>query len=543
MSSFIAVARHETHGRLIAWGGALALGLVPPALPRLVAGTSGSELRFAATAVLALLYVGLVAIIVGGSMLGGELAERRAGFYLSRPLSTAAIFGGKVAALTALLLGSELLLWLPTVIVESARADIASALAILAAATPLFVGVGLAGGVAARCRSPWLLLDLAVAGAGLALLAALGQRLAIEVWLHPGATGRLVAVVGGALGVFACALLAGAAAALARGRTDAGRAHRAMSVVLAATLLPAGGAALAAVRALEHIDIHQLGAVTAASGDGDWIYVSGPVAHEPPRGWEPDFLLQRSTGRACQLGVIGVDVMPAFAPDGARVAWLETENPLVVLMSRVPASETLVVEPPGDAARQRRATVDLDALAIGWSPDGARLALLAEITSSCATPPRCAWSTKRRRRAAPASCARASPAACCAPSPSIVTRSRSSPSAPAHRRRGRGWPPPRPGSTPRRPAIACSSDARTAPSTSCGSTAPRVGWCPAAATRPRSRCRRWSPSPNVAASCPTAGWRSPSAASARPPACASSMPTATRYAPWRSAPAASSSDR
>jgi len=376
MSSWIAVARRELHGRRVALAGALGLGVVPLGLPRLVAGTSGAELRLAATAVLALAYVGILALVVGGGMLGGELAERRLGFYFARPLSTAAIFAGKVAALLVLLVGAQLFVWLPTLICDGSRADLAPAVAVLMAATPLFVGVGLVAGVAARCRSRWLAVDIAVTVAGLWLFALVARQLAFEVWLHPGAPLRLFGAVGGALGIFSVALLAGAAAALARGRVDAMRAHRAMSVVLVATLLPAGGAALAATRALERTDIHRLSGVTAASGDGDWIYVSGPVAGQ--RAYEPDFLWQRSTGRWRQLGVIMGGPLPSFAPDGARVAWIETDNPLAVWGDHAKAVDTLVVGEPGDARHERRAPTGDDAMAIAWSPDGRWLALLGE---------------------------------------------------------------------------------------------------------------------------------------------------------------------
>jgi hypothetical protein len=377
MSSWMAVARREMQGRLSVCGAALVLGLVPLALPHLLGYAHGSELRLAATSALALLFGALFAIVVGGGMIGGELADRRLAFYFARPLSAAAIFGGKAAALLLLLVGAQLLIWLPTMLVDPMRDDLWPALAIVIASTPLLVGVGLAGGITARCRSPWLLLDVVVAVATLGVFALLVRDLTMTVWLHPSSPLHMFAAVGAPLGLLAAALLAGAAAALARGRTDGGRAHRAMSVVLALTLLPAGGTALAVTRALERVDIRRLAGVTAAvaAPAGDWIYVSGPVDKGAQRGYEPDFFVQPTTGRSRQLGFIVGGPFPSFSPDGTRAAWIETGNALDVLKNRARAENVLVVGSPGSASSERRATVDGDFMVIDWSADGSRLAL------------------------------------------------------------------------------------------------------------------------------------------------------------------------
>lgn len=378
MSAWVYVARRELQGRRGLWVAAFVLGLLALGAPFVFA----SDARPATAAVVALLFTAFLAFAVCGSMIGGELAERRLSFYFTRPLSAGAIFVGKLAAATALAFGAQILIWVPTMIVDKQFNDATLPFAtMLAALTPLLLALGFVSGIVARCRTRWLLVSAGVAVLMVVLVVFLAVEGALGWELGWLSRARALVLFGGGVGGIALALLAGVAAAVAYGRTDPIRAHRAVTVVAALVLVPVGSAALAmSHRALRPRleDVVSVD-VAKASPRGDWLYVSGDVAADRG-GWKPDFLLHTPTGRSERMGWLVSDVEPAFSADGARVAWVELESIYDVVGRKDPSlpEVTLVVRELGARTEVRTEVAVEDVQGVGWSPDGRLISIVGE---------------------------------------------------------------------------------------------------------------------------------------------------------------------
>jgi hypothetical protein len=313
---------------------ALGLGLVPLAAPWLpgVPRESPVEARSAMALALALGLSAVSAILLGGSVISRDLAERRLGFYFARPLAGWEIWAGKLGAVVALTLGSTLLVLLPTALLSGVPGP--QSLGLPIEATPWdFLALGIcllelillshAGGVILRARSAWVALDLAGAG----VFAVLGWT-AFRRLLLAGAFIPVQWVVQ-ALGLLVLAgLLAAGAVQVIDGRTDPRRAHRALSITLWGVLLAAGLAAQGYARWVLAAAPEDLGPVhQVEASPGSWIGVCG---WDPRRRFEPCYLVDVPTGRfvrvrpALDMGV--VRLAARFSPDGRWAAWLEPEE-------------------------------------------------------------------------------------------------------------------------------------------------------------------------------------------------------------------------
>ena len=376
MSAWIDVARRELHGRRMLWVAALVLGLLALGAPLLFA----SDARPATAGIIGLLFTAFLAFGVCGNMLGGELAERRLSFYFTRPLSAAAIFAGKLAAAALLAFGGQILIWSPTMMTGDQLTDVTlPCAAILAALTPLLLALGFVAGIVARCRSRWLLVSAALAVLMLALVAFVAVE-GVLVW-ELGWLSRAggIALFGGTIGGVTLALLAGVAAAVAYGRTDPVRAHRALSIVAVLALVPIGSAALAASHRALRPRLTDVVSVQVAEGapTGGWVYVSGSVAFDLG-GWQPDFLFNPQTGRSERMGWVMSE--PAFSADGTHAAWVELKNIYDAVARKEPMfSEAILVA--RDLSQKTEVRTDLaikNVQGVGWSPDGRLIAIVGE---------------------------------------------------------------------------------------------------------------------------------------------------------------------
>lgn len=337
----------------------LGLGLLPLLLPRLAgdAPARAAETRDTAALVLALLILGLTALLLGATALATDLAERRLGFWFSRPLGGWAIWAGRlgaavVCAWTAgfLVLLPSLLVALPSLANVAAGASVANGaagaaaqgrdlwlplLVFAAAATPLLVLATHLVSVMLRTRSAWLLLDLGAATGVAAAAWAIAHRLAYWGALYNG-TDRdspLHALSAASVlwTVAGCGLLlvAASAAGIVGGRTDATRVHRLQSLTLAACGL--FGVLTLATLAWRWLDVgprdlERWSLVRAAPGEA-WIALAGPVAGPP--GYRAAFFVQPATGRAVRARFTAppsLNLPLAFSADGRRAVWVECEG-------------------------------------------------------------------------------------------------------------------------------------------------------------------------------------------------------------------------
>ena len=240
MRGALAVALREIVERRLLFFGAFVAGLLPLGLP-LLPSLRGKE-HVARSVAMFLLVSGIAVVlplVLGATVLAGEIAQKRLGFYFSRPLSAASIWAGKLLGALAISIGCVLFAGAPVFFLEGDRAFFLAtggldprALAALA-----FPGVFLllllahVGASLARLRSAWIVLDLLLAALfapaialSLRSLFFAGLRSSREacparsLWLLPAA--------------FIAILLAASCVQIVDGRTDARRSHGALSATL-----------------------------------------------------------------------------------------------------------------------------------------------------------------------------------------------------------------------------------------------------------------------------------------------------------------------
>ncbi|HEV2845441.1 MAG TPA: hypothetical protein VG477_11390 [Thermoanaerobaculia bacterium] len=370
----------------------LALGVVAAVLPMGMAqsGLSVSDIRSGTALLLAVLLSIALAVILGGSIVSSDLAEKRLGFYFARPLQGWALWTGKLAAAVALAAGGGLLVLVPSLLLGdgpglSGDLGAAAPMRMNGLVWAVVLGAGLlyvllaahAFSVILRSRSPWIGLDIAALGCIVALFGM--------------ARGRLIlAGVGGAspvlvtdLGLFLLIgpiLFAAGAVQVLEGRTDIRRGHRFLSGTLWGLLLALMLLFEASSRWIVHASPADLVAAyhVTAPGEGSWIAIAGPAKKRP--NYMPAFLYDVSSGEfeRARFGVTyewGPALAVDFSADGRRAVWLEFldrpfRSPLAVWYHDL--------DRPG--ARPVRTSVLFEGApppqSLAVSPDGARFAIL-----------------------------------------------------------------------------------------------------------------------------------------------------------------------
>lgn len=384
MKPFVTVLRREIAEHRMFLAAGVLVGLMPLALP-LLPGTEGSlpsELRAGAAAVLAVLLGVTVAFILGTSALTRDLAERRLGFYFSRPISGLSIWGGKMSAAAIVTVGTSLLVLLPAFLlgdlavplsppVQSGMFDGNERLELVLTGAVLLLLLMLlshAVSTALRSRTPWLLLDVAA----LTVIASL----ALFGWNQLSAAGALYIsppLILMLLLALAAGLIAGSLVQVLRGRTDLHAGHRWLSwtlwVVLGLSTLGLTGLVQWALSA-EPEDLAGLGA-HEISGAGSWIFVEGPAPHR--LGYQPAFLYDTASGRYVRTHLqwygSWLGKPRIFSENGAWAAWIESRS------ARGPQS-LVRVDLRGSQPRVYRDPVTFwPDTRLALSPDGSRLAL------------------------------------------------------------------------------------------------------------------------------------------------------------------------
>ncbi len=244
------VARQELRERRMLWLVALVAGLTAFGAPWLrgLRGVALVDGRMSTVLGLGLGLEVVVALMLGAGLLAGDVAEGRLGFYLARPLSPGALFGGKLLGAVLMALGGTAVVFLPSTLAHPGVLADPRALEPLAVVALLGVLGAHAASVAFLDRSPWLLLDLAVMFGG-AVLGVDTLLTCVSMGIPealPGLTRLLIwgTILGLGLGGYL---------QVARGRTDLKRGHRLLSLALAATLSLTLGGARAALSRLMHV--------------------------------------------------------------------------------------------------------------------------------------------------------------------------------------------------------------------------------------------------------------------------------------------------
>jgi len=232
MRGALAVAMREIAERRLLFLGAFVAGLLPLGLPLLPAlRGKAHEARSVAMLLLTSDIAVALPLVFGATILVGEIAHKRLGFYFSRPLSAASIWAGKLLGALLISVGCVLLAGAPVFFLEGERAlslatgglDPRGLAALTLPGVLLLLLLAHVVASLARLRSAWIVLDLLLAAffapaIALSLRSLFFAGLRGSFWFLPVA---LIAI-----------LLAASCVQIVDGRTDARRSHGALSATL-----------------------------------------------------------------------------------------------------------------------------------------------------------------------------------------------------------------------------------------------------------------------------------------------------------------------
>jgi hypothetical protein len=296
----------------LVWAGAAFTALVAVAMPHLK-GMPGD-----ATVAIIALYIGFVVavpVVLGAAAFPGDLAGRRLGFYLARPVSTGTLLAGRLLGIWLLTLGGGAVVLLPYVVLHFSNLGQWAGLLGFGAGFSLYaLLLGHVLGMAWRSRSLWILLDLAALGGFGWAAGSLIQRL-----MQLGAYSAVSVLMGG-FAVLALVVLAAAAYfGLERGRENLQRGHRVLALVLAGGLAATALAGLGfkawvGAKAPTSLDTFE---VMGAASRGEWMIVMG----EGRFGRLQSMALNAATEESVEVPSYGM-----FSGDGRRYAWVCREE-------------------------------------------------------------------------------------------------------------------------------------------------------------------------------------------------------------------------
>jgi hypothetical protein len=385
------VASRELRERRLIFVGALLVGILTLATPLLPqARTLGSSAGEVITGYALWLSLGIAlagAFLAGLSVMSRDLVENRIGFYVSRPISAGALWGGKVVAALLLAIGAAFLVVLPATVIGGGLRQITalalsmgwdqqSGAVVVAAALGAVVFLIVFGhytGIIFRSRSRWLALDLL----GVPLLVVLFW-LALTPLVR-GLAQQLVAssIVAGAIWM-AFALLIGGFVGLRVGRVELRSVHRALTItVVGLVALFVAGFALWGVwvRSPEPSDLtggtrgtDRIHSVVPRDG-GRWVAFGGKARGRGD--FIPFFLSDLESGRSYRLGA-GMRTPFGFSADGTRAYWGE-------LASLDPFRWQLMTSSLEGGFSPRRTTITITPPEVArLSPEGSRLAVIEQ---------------------------------------------------------------------------------------------------------------------------------------------------------------------
>ena len=382
----IAAAELRAH-RLALWAG-LALGLLVAVLVAL------TDLPLALGALGAAMSI---AIALGAGAVSRDLAERRLGFYLARPLSPLAYWAGKMSAALLLAIAAGLLALLPGLLFGALSwvdtrgmtwSTTAAALArnwrpLLVMLAFLVAAAGAAGG-AIRARSGLLILDIVMVPlTWAALFVAFGNTWDVGTdllvvrfafpWLWPLAT---------------LALLAAGAAQVCIGRLDVKRGHALLSAIAWGGLLVCVGGILLFSRYVAGVAPADLrmpyGMSVHAPRAGHHVMLEG-ISRRWSHEYHPGFLLDaqgqfvRMGGLESFKGLTGF----AWSDDGRRFAWsmgrrIGPPQPLRSIPGFQPSIWIMGFDEAGASPRRLARKSDDPQAVRALSPSGRRLLVTTE---------------------------------------------------------------------------------------------------------------------------------------------------------------------
>jgi len=372
MSHVLAIARRDLAERTSVFIAAAVLAVLPFVLPA-VPGVRAFSYTDVVTTVGAIVAIGFtlgLALVLGVTMIGRDLSEKRMSFYFSKPLSASAIWFGKLIAAIVTLVVCFVVLFFPSYLAgttswqRSWNLELPVAFAIVGGAALVLLLFGHVFGTMFRSKSPLVALDVALmAGAALAIAAIIRPLL-------EGFAGDLTTRV--AFTLFAALmliLLACGAWQLAHGRADRRQNHYALSrfvwVSLAIVLVVAGLFTAWVVNVspsdLKTVNVSQ-------PEEGSWSFVFGQAKHRMD--YHALFLYDLASGKSMRLHGIRSWFSSGLSRDGRTVAYLQLPD------YRAMEGELYTVQPgtSGESVDTQIAVSRYSEFVL--SDDGARLAVI-----------------------------------------------------------------------------------------------------------------------------------------------------------------------
>jgi hypothetical protein len=282
MRHALVIARRELAEKRFVALAAVAFAVLPFLLviiPGLRGRSSAADFIATGAGILAIGFTIGLALILGGGIVGRDLAENRLSFYFARPVGAASIWFGKVTAAVTLIVAAFVIVIVPALLFAprgwhhswggSATVTQLTLIIVGGAVVLFFIAHVISSFV--RSRSAWLVVDFAaLAAAAGAVSLVLRPLLGADA---PKATVLIAAIIGAGLVV---ALIGGGAWQLSRGRTDRKRSHIALSkfvwiAIGAATVV--GGVVAAWIVSATPSDLVTMRG--AAVGREPWLIVGG----------------------------------------------------------------------------------------------------------------------------------------------------------------------------------------------------------------------------------------------------------------------------
>lgn len=371
MSALTAVMQREIKEKKSVVIAAAIFGVLPPVI-HIYGVVRGHETRHIAAMLLGFVVAAMVfgvACATGASLFTRELAEKRLGFYLARPISELSLWGGKLFAafLLAFAAGAiPLILGLIFGVVGNDFTTLWSDIwnirsVVVGAAAMLFLMLLMhAASVAVRSRSGWMALEIVTFVVSVAMV-----TIALRPMLASGAFGFLGLTIVVGVAATALALLIGGIVGVVRGRTEIVLVQRytatAFSIVIFASAVAYSGYAYW-IRSADRDDLSYVSATGATTGA--LVAVHGHVFGGLD--YIPSFVVDPTTGREVRFANGGRAVR--MSPAG-RAAWEQLTD-----LGRSPRFALTWTDFSEKAPQPRETTIEVNGN-FALSPDGGRIAM------------------------------------------------------------------------------------------------------------------------------------------------------------------------
>ncbi len=309
MTHALTVARRELRERNFVFGMAAIMAVLPFLAALMPMGRRfGRAMMLSGSAgIVTICFIVPFSVILGASIVGRELTERRMSFYFARPISASSVWFGKFIAAVVMIGVCFAITFLPAFAFSyrewNASVNVSPSTLtamVLGAALMLFL-ISHFASVIVRSRSPLLAFDLILVvisvGATLLILRPLFANLAIGL-------GRAVLIFLGS-GLFLSLLFAGRWQ-LSRGRTDIRRNHRELSKftwIAVSGFLGVAALYVAWVLAAKPSDLTKAYAEMAPGGE--WIVIGGDAWMRGD--YHPTFLMNGRSGEWMRFPSSGWD--------------------------------------------------------------------------------------------------------------------------------------------------------------------------------------------------------------------------------------------